>query len=275
MTRKAMTRPSPRPHATETPQRCSGGRAYRSARAAQTPAHRADLRLAGASSGSKSVRVPVDLCILVAAHRAMREIFRFDWQIRREANAVPESMRTTPTKLESDDGAELTLLPVRDEFDGQTIDQFDDFIVVTAQVRLADGHTRTFTDAALLATEAAQIPSWLRNVRSEPASAPEPDPDDWDEAAMLTFLEPVIAFSLASHHGDHSVVRVHFTLEGLPPWDDEETFHHFVVPLQLDHAQCRAAAAHWEHDSFPSRCVPARSRPHITEAGLPGTASSP
>ena len=154
-------------------------------------------------------------------------------------------------KLESDDGAELSLLPVRYEFDGQTIDPFDDFIVVTAQVRLADGRTWTFTDAALLAKEAARIPSWLRNVRSEPTIVPEPDPDDRDEATMLTFLEPLIAFGVASHHGDHSVVRVHLTLEGLPPWDDEETFHDFVVPLRLHDAQCRVAAAQWERDLLP------------------------
>ena len=68
---------------------------------------------------------------------------------------------------------------------------------------------------------------------------------------MLTFLDPVIAFGVASHHGDHSVVRVHLTLEGLPPWDDEETFHDFVVPLRLHDAQCRVAAAQWERDLLP------------------------
>ena len=89
---------------------------------------------------------------------------------------------------------------------------------------------------------------------------------DWDanwlqivEAGrLLFFTEPNLAFSLAERIAEHVRLRVHFSLEALPPWlsgAEQPDVFDFFVELEVPTAQVEIAAADWAAalSRFPQR----------------------
>ncbi|MFC9268216.1 hypothetical protein ACFTXJ_10675 [Streptomyces zhihengii] len=156
-----------------------------------------------------------------------------------------------------DDGeSRVELSPVRYEFPGVVGNRYDDnWLVIGATVTTAEG-SWSFTDAALLVDEAHQVTAWLRGAADGTVAVTGPDdgwmsPDTW-------FTEPVLAFSLAERDGDTVLVRVHLSLEALPPWrtgDDRPDIYQYWVQVQVATDDLRAAADAWAEalDAFPTR----------------------
>lgn len=153
-------------------------------------------------------------------------------------------------------GDRVTLRPVGYEFPGRPADRWDDFLVVRGTVQLADGRTWTFNDPLITALEATRVAPWLRIARQVAETrVPPPPTKDWPEAAMLTFVEPVVALSIAAHQTAESLLRVHLSLEALPPWQPPTEVHGYFLVFPLSPEELDAAAAHWETDirAFPIR----------------------
>ncbi|MFK4687103.1 WapI family immunity protein [Streptomyces pristinaespiralis] len=77
---------------------------------------------------------------------------------------------------------------------------------------------------------------------TEPDTDGTPTPD-------ASFIEPVLAFSLADRNEDSTVLRVHLSLEAAPPWrhgDDAPDIYQHTVELQLNTAALHHAADQWE-----------------------------
>jgi hypothetical protein len=165
-----------------------------------------------------------------------------------------------PVKLVSDDGACLDIRPVGYQFttSPQAVIGTDwdaNWLVIRADVRTAQGRQWTFLSPCLTTWEARALTSWLRGVAvGEIVPAPEPSEDDGVEH----FTEPNIAFSL-EHRGDvASRIRVHFSLEALPPWvlrrQGRELYRYFLV-FEVSHEALARAVDDWDRDCdpFPAR----------------------
>lgn len=79
-----------------------------------------------------------------------------------------------------------------------------------------------------------------------------------EEEGLLYFTEPIVAFSLEERIEGRTRVRVHFSLEALPPWLREanrpKSFEYFLM-LDLRSEDLTAAAEKWNNDCepFPER----------------------
>lgn len=84
-----------------------------------------------------------------------------------------------------------------------------------------------------------------------PVTGPDDDPS-------LTFVEPSLAFSVASY-GDQSIrLRVHLTHLAAPPWqviDDKLNTWTYFVELDVDRSEIVRAAEDWSSETiaFPRR----------------------
>ncbi|TXS48268.1 hypothetical protein [Streptomyces sp. t39] len=150
----------------------------------------------------------------------------------------------------------VELSPLRYEFPGVVGNRYEDnWLVIGADVTTPEG-SWTFTDASLLVDEAHQVTAWLRGAADGSVAVTGPDdgwmsPDTW-------FTEPVLAFSLAERTHDTLLVRVHLSLEALPPWhqgDDRPDIYQYGVDVRVRPGDLRAAAEAWADalDAFPAR----------------------
>jgi hypothetical protein len=121
---------------------------------------------------------------------------------------------------------------------------------------LPDGKTWSFEDPSLTTWEAAKLGQWLRGVAD---GSVRPSPFGAEEIEqLLCFTEPNLAFSLEERIADQVRLRVHFSLEALPPWlsgsEKPDIFDFFVV-LDVSATQLDEAAADWTTDlsRFPQR----------------------
>ncbi|HEX9519389.1 MAG TPA: hypothetical protein VF940_24825 [Streptosporangiaceae bacterium] len=65
---------------------------------------------------------------------------------------------------------------------------------------------------------------------------------------MPIFTEPNVAFSLQERIADRVRVRVHFSLEALPPWlrgAEQPDIFDFLVLLDMSAAEVAEAASNW------------------------------
>ncbi|RKE22176.1 hypothetical protein [Streptomyces sp. TLI_171] len=156
----------------------------------------------------------------------------------------------------SDHQSSVELRPLRYEFAEARGEVHDDnWLVVAGSVATAEG-SWSFTDPCLLVHEARQLSGWLRATatgRTEPSAPDEGwlSPDTW-------FVEPVLAMSLADRNGTDLVIRVHYSLEAAPPWqngDDRPDIYQYYVPLRLDSEALLRAADSWDRalEAFPAR----------------------
>jgi hypothetical protein len=130
------------------------------------------------------------------------------------------------------------------------------WLQVHGTVASADRKGWSFDDPCLTTWEAEALGTWLADVA---AGAVPPSPFGGDEPGqLLMFTEPNIAFSLDRRVADRVRVRVHFSLEALPPWLHDETrpdmFECFVL-LDVSAAELSQAADAWKVElaRFPSR----------------------
>lgn len=168
-------------------------------------------------------------------------------------------------ELRSVDGAQVRLRPLRYQFSevGGARSERDwdaNWLVIRGDVRLADGRSWSFEDPCLTTWEARELGRWLRGVAS---GAVQPTPfDGSDEERIEVFTEPNVALSLAARDEVNAAVRVHLSLEALPPRlpgtdpdaDPAELFEFFVAvtaPLNV----VAQAADDWERElaAFPER----------------------
>ncbi|MFD9001454.1 hypothetical protein ACFV0T_10860 [Streptomyces sp. NPDC059582] len=159
--------------------------------------------------------------------------------------------------LLSDEANSVELRPLRYEFAGTRGDRYDDnWLVIGGTVATSEGGW-SFTDPALLTSEARQVAVWLRAVAEGTMAVTLPDaegyvsPDTW-------FNEPVLAFSLADRSESGVVIRLHLSLEAAPPWqqgDHKADIYQYFVTVRVDAAALLHAADQWDLAlaSFPTR----------------------
>ncbi|MFF4958800.1 WapI family immunity protein [Streptomyces sp. NPDC001222] len=159
--------------------------------------------------------------------------------------------------LLSDHASSVELWPVGYQCPAAGDNSYDDnWLVIGGAVTTPEGSWR-FTDPSLLTHEAREASSWLRSVAAGTVAVTGPDaegrldPDTW-------FVEPVLAFSLADRNNGGAVVRVHLSLEALPPWrqgGDKTDIYQYVVEVRVETAALLHAADQWDLGlaSFPPR----------------------
>ncbi|MFJ4551192.1 hypothetical protein ACIP4X_18510 [Streptomyces sp. NPDC088817] len=136
-------------------------------------------------------------------------------------------------------------------------DRWDDnWLVIRAEVT-APAASWSFTDACLLVDEARKLSAWLRAVAD--GRRPDAKPDSEGLLAPdLSFLEPVLAFSQVRWHDGTGVLRVHLSLEALPPQlqhDEDLDLHQHVIEIETDRTELMRAAEEWDRllARFPLR----------------------
>jgi hypothetical protein len=164
-------------------------------------------------------------------------------------------------KIESVDGAAVDIQPVRYQFPdvvgGGTVRDWDaNWLVIRGACRTANGQAWAFEDPCLTTWEASSLATWLIEVV---AGTVPPSPfDGGDDERLTIFTEPNLAFSLQARDTTTATLRVHFSLEALPPWEQGEErteMFEYYVPLQATLDDVSRAAADWESElaAFPER----------------------
>ena len=128
---------------------------------------------------------------------------------------------------------------------------------IHGDVTQSDGKTWTFEDPCLTTWEAQALGNWLRGAAAgtvpvSPFGTGEP------EGRLLVFTEPNLAFSVESRINDQVGVRVHFSLEAVPPWldgDQRPDIFDYVVLIRISAAELADAADSWTRDltQYPKR----------------------
>jgi hypothetical protein len=130
------------------------------------------------------------------------------------------------------------------------------WLQISGAAVLTDGKTWSFEDPSLTTWEAARLGQWLRGAAD---GTVEPSPFGAGEAdRLLCFTEPNLAFGLEERIGAQLRLRVHFSLEALPPWlsgAEQPDIFDYHLDLEVTAAQVRMAAADWAAalSRFPRR----------------------
>jgi hypothetical protein len=154
------------------------------------------------------------------------------------------------------DGTWLILRVSGYQFPTGTGDLDDQWLMVTGQMSHS-GRSWTFTDPCLIADEARALSSWLQAAatgRIQPRELPIAPDEEW--TPDLSFIEPVLAFSLGSG-SPGPVLRVNASLEAAPPWThrDQRTPWGYAVDIPLGASELKQAADQWSRDlaNLPQR----------------------
>lgn len=161
-------------------------------------------------------------------------------------------------KLRSLDGASVALKPTAYQFGPEAAPPGDfdvDWLRVRGEVRTAAGASWTFHDPCLTTWDCTDLLAWLR-AASQGTVAPTDAPSE--EAGLLWFTEPNLAFSIAEADEAALVVRVHLSLESAPPRPENGEaleLYEYAVPLRMTKAELAAAADEWTQDIalYPAR----------------------
>ncbi|TFC06516.1 MULTISPECIES: hypothetical protein [unclassified Cryobacterium] len=155
--------------------------------------------------------------------------------------------------------ARIVLHPMRYEFESVIGDNWDDNWLVIAGEVVSGGVDWSFRDPSLTADEAIEIADWLERVATR-LEAPADVSENGGIDPSLAFTEPNLAFSVQSYGEDTVVVRVHLSLEELPPdrrgpeveYAAEPTFW---VEIEITLTDAVSAAATWRSELavFPRR----------------------
>ncbi len=142
------------------------------------------------------------------------------------------------------------------QFSAANGDSYDDnWLIIGGRVTTPDGRW-SFSDPVLLTDEARRLSRWLRAAAGGKVAVARPDREGgWSPS--LTFIEPVLAFSLAGRTDGAVMVRVHLSLEASPPWrpDTEGDLAPYEVEIELTEAGLLSAADEWDRElrAFPAR----------------------
>jgi len=164
-------------------------------------------------------------------------------------------------QLTSTDGAAFELRLSGYEYPDLTTPGEPDanWLVVHGQVRTAAGESWTFDEPDLTTWEAQELLDWL-HAAAEGRLEPTDDPGSEMVTSTLMFVEPNLAFSVAAVEDEHTLLRVHLSLEavaGKPGCTAEPRprIYEYSIPLRVDWAQLLTAAKQWSSDiaPFPAR----------------------
>ncbi|WP_101395542.1 WapI family immunity protein [Phycicoccus duodecadis] len=162
-------------------------------------------------------------------------------------------------RLTSTDGSEVRIRMDGYQFPAMTTpgDWDANWLIVEGAVRLATGESWSFRDPCLTTWEVSSLVDWLRQV-ADGSVQPSAFPSDDDEERLQVFTEPNLAFSLAARSQARVTLRVHFSLESLPPRlreDRDLDLFDFFVPLNVREAEAQSAADALAADlaAFPAR----------------------
>ncbi|SCL65026.1 WapI family immunity protein [Micromonospora chersina] len=167
-------------------------------------------------------------------------------------------------KLISRDGGYLELRPEGYQLDATDLvredeeDDRDEWLVVSCRVRIADGREWSFVQPCLTTDEAEMLAVWLAGVGAGDVT---PTPVAPPARALLSFIEPNLAFSLEDANPARARVRAHFSHESMPPWNphhDWPDYHAYFITLDVSTADLLSAAQRWriEIQPFPTRTPP-------------------
>ncbi len=90
---------------------------------------------------------------------------------------------------------------------------------------------------------------------------------DGEPGELPEFLQPDIAFGVEERTADRVRIRVHFSLEALPPWlqgtEEEPGLFEYLVCLDVSAGELTRAAESWPLDlaDFPQRQQPKTDEP--------------
>lgn len=157
--------------------------------------------------------------------------------------------------IEGNDGVTVGMRPVRWQFPPDAGAWDDRWLVIDGTVDLGD-EAWSFTDPCLLIEEARELALWLRNAAEGRIASGRTVPGEEVESS-LSFMEPVLGFSVPAHRDDELVLHVQFTAEAAPPRLRVENPRsaQYTVELRLRSDELLAAATAWsqELDALPRR----------------------
>jgi len=155
--------------------------------------------------------------------------------------------------------ARVALRPVSYQYESVVGDDWDDNWLTIAGDVVSGEAEWSFRDPSLVVDEAMEIADWLERVGTRlevPTEAGEGGGID----PSLTFTEPNLAFSVKNYGDDTVVLRVHFSLESLPPNRRGPDIDHFAeytfwIEIEITLADAVRAAATWRDElaAFPRR----------------------
>lgn len=163
-------------------------------------------------------------------------------------------------ELKSQDGALFELSPVGYQFPSLASsrvspDSDEYWLTIRGNVTMADGQSWSFKDPCLTTQEAPEIAKFMRQVV---AGTIEPSVFELSVSQLLDFTEPNLAFSLDDNNSNRARIRIHFSLESLPPWlngPPQPDIYDFFIVFDVEHKDLLQAAAQWETEliAFPQR----------------------
>ncbi|WBB70799.1 hypothetical protein [Micromonospora sp. WMMD812] len=159
-------------------------------------------------------------------------------------------------EIRSDDGARLRIRPVgyqpgvEPPVDPEEAADWDDWLLIEADARTADGQAWSHCDPSLTVTEAGMLADWLRWQAESAAGAGAP-------AALLRFTEPNLAFRTQVIRRRRLELTVEFSYESLPPWMRRPLTAVYRLPLTVSADALALAAEHWtqEVEAYPHRVI--------------------
>ncbi|MFD4248104.1 hypothetical protein ACFWP3_42025 [Streptomyces sp. NPDC058525] len=150
----------------------------------------------------------------------------------------------------------VELRPLGYQFSVARGDPYDDnWLVIGGRVTTPDG-SWSFSDPVLMTDEGRRLSRWLRAAVGGRIAVAQSDTEGgW--VPSLTFMESVLAFSLASRSDGVVAVRVHLSLEASPPWrpDIEGDMVPYEVEIELTEVELLRAVDEWDREllAFPDR----------------------
>ncbi|GGE94406.1 WapI family immunity protein [Mycetocola zhadangensis] len=146
----------------------------------------------------------------------------------------------------------VVLHPVEYEFASAMGDAWDDNWLVIAGEVTAKEQKWSFRHPSLVIDEAIEIAEWFERVANR-REAPTGLRGNGGIEPSLAFTEPNLAFSVKSYGEDTAVVRVHFSLEALPPnhrgpATDQIARYTFSVELEIPFTDALGAATTWRKE---------------------------
>jgi hypothetical protein len=145
-------------------------------------------------------------------------------------------------QLQSPDGASVDL-----RITGGRWDPHGTWLQIRGHITLADGKTWSFENPCLTTWDAQELGGWLRDVAA--GTVPPSPLVDGEPEGVLEFLEPNLAFSVEERTADRGRIRIHFSLESLPPWLQNRAVRpsllQYFVRLEVSAEDLIRAAESW------------------------------
>lgn len=183
------------------------------------------------------------------ADRAVRVRFRSGMTI------LQAPRHTESVRLLSRDGGSIELRPLAYQFDvhpapEQGTDWDANWLVIFGEVRTVEGLGWNFVDPCLTTWNTGMVSEWLRGTVDGTVLPTPAWSDDWPvDPHFRHFTEPNVAFSLAERTPSRIRLRIHLSLEALPPslrGDDRPELFAYFVNIDTDADSVSAAADVWD-----------------------------